>query len=67
MSGMSLACAQQQSLVLSENRAEKLGGVKSAEGIILIAKLINYINVLLKGLTIFRNYSIAFCFHIRFK
>ncbi len=64
----SLACAQQQSsYVLSENRAEKLGGFKRVlrELNKWIYELINYMNVPLKVLTVFRNNSIAFCFHFR--
>ncbi len=51
------------SFVLSENRAEKLGGFKRV--LRILYKLMNYMNVPLKVLTVFRNDSMAFCFPLR--
>ncbi len=58
----------QSSFVLSEIRAGRLGGFKRVlrELYKLIYELINYMNVPLKVLTVFRNDSMAFCFHLRF-
>ncbi len=58
-------CAQQQSgFVLTENRVRKLGGFKRVlmELYKWIYELINYMNVPLKVLTVFKNDSMAFCF-----